>query len=271
MEKMPVLFVGHGSPMNLTDDNEFTQGLRELSVKLPQPRAICVVSSHWQTSGTRICCNTYPRQIYDFFGFPQDLYEIIYEPEGAPELAIEAAVLLGGDKYNVQCNNKAIGDADWGNDHAAWSILYHLYPQADIPTFYISTDMDASADQHAELGRKLSTLRSKGVLIIGSGNIVHNLFDVNTIDINATPAPLGVEFDAYIKEALIANDLNKIIEYQEAGGPATYSVPTLDHFLPLVWVAALREADDNVSFTCELFQNRSVSMRSVLIGPNNIN
>lgn len=272
MAKMPVLFVGHGSPMNLIEDNEFTRSLRDLSAKLPRPQAICVVSSHWQTSGTRICCNTYPRQIYDFFGFPQDLYEIIYEPEGASELAIEAAELLGGDKYSVQCNNRANGDADWGNDHAAWSILYHLYPQADIPTFYISTDMDSSAKQHAELGRKLNPLRSKGVLLIGSGNIVHNLFDLNPIDINASPDPLGVEFDTYIQEALVANDLTKIIDYQQCGSPAKYSAPTPDHILPLLWIGALRDMDDHISFPCTQFQNKSISMRSVLIGQNqNIN
>ena len=263
---MPALFVGHGSPMNLIANNEFTIGLRELSKELPHPKAICVISSHWLTSGTRICCNSFPRQIYDFYGFPEDLYEIIHEPVGASELAVTTSELLGGGNNGVQCNNTDVGDVGWGNDHAAWSVLHHLYPKADIPTFYISVDMDADLKKHADLGQRLSTLRRKGVLIIGSGNVVHNLSDVDMANQKAEPNKLGLEFDCFIKKVLEENDIDGLINYQQQGLAAKYSVPTKDHFLPLIWIAGLRESDDGISFPCEIFQNRSISMRSVLIG-----
>jgi len=265
MSKMPVLFAGHGSPMNLVEDNDFTRSMKKLSRRLPRPEAICVISSHWQTVGTRVCCNAFPRQIYDFYDFPPLLYDIVYEPEGAPTFALEAIELLGGEEKNVRCNNHSKGDIDWGNDHGAWAVLYHLYPQANIPTFYISVDMHASAREHAELGKKLLPLRSNGVLIVGSGNVVHNLFDLDRRNIDAAPASTGVDFEKYIKGALVENDLDRLITYEHCGSPARYSAPTPDHFMPLLWVAALREVGDIISFPHEGFQNRSISMLSVLI------
>jgi len=265
MSKMPVLFVGHGSPMNLVEDNDFTRSMKKLSSRLSRPKAICVISSHWQTAGTRVCCNAFPRQIYDFYDFPPPLYDIVYEPEGAPEFALEAIDLLGGEERNIRCNNFAKGDIDWGNDHGAWAVLYHLYPQADIPTFYISVDLHASAGEHVELGKKLRPLRSKDVLIVGSGNVVHNLFDMDRRNIAAAPASTGVDFENYIKGALGENDLERLTNYEHCGSPARYSAPTADHILPLLWIAALREAGDIISFPHEGFQNRSISMLSVLI------
>jgi len=265
MSRMPVLFTGHGSPMNLVEDNTYTRSLRKLPSRLPRPAAICVISSHWQTAGTRVCCNAFPRQIYDFYDFPAPLYDIVYEPEGAPEFALEAIGLLGGEEKNVRCNNFAKGDIEWGNDHGAWAVLYHLYPQADIPTFYISVDMHASAREHVELGTKLRPLRSKGVLIVGSGNVVHNLLDMDRRNIDAAPASPGVDFEDYIKAALEENDLAKLAGYEHCGTPARYSAPTPDHILPLLWIAAQREAGDVLSFPYEGFQNRSISMLSVLI------
>lgn len=264
MSKMPVLFIGHGSPMNLVEENMYTRSMQELSAKLPKPEAICVVSAHWQTEGTRICCNAYPRQIYDFYNFPKALYEIIYEPDGAPELAVQAAKLLGGEESGPRCNNVAKGDNDWGNDHAAWMVLYHLFPRGEIPTFYISVDMSSPGESLVELGKKLRPLRSKGVLIVGSGNIVHNLYDVDWENAAAAPAKDGYEFDESIKAALVSNNLPDIINYKKLPG-AQYSVPTPDHFLPLLWVAGVREESDTITFPCEGFLNRSVSMRSVLI------
>jgi len=265
MSKMPVLFAGHGSPMNLVEDNDYTRSMKKLSRKLPRPTAICVISSHWQTAGTRVCCTAFPRQIYDFYDFPPSLYDIVYEPEGAPEFALTAIELLGGEEKNVRCNNSAKGDIEWGNDHGAWAILHHLYPQGDIPTFYISVDMYASAWEHIEFGKRLAMLRSKGVLIVGSGNIVHNFGDMDRRHLNAEPASPGMEFESYIRDALEANDLEKLARYDHCGAPARYSVPTPDHLIPLLWCAALREDTDVISYPHEGFQNRSMSMLSVLI------
>jgi len=265
MSKMPVLFAGHGSPMNLVEDNAYTRSMKKLSNRLPRPEAICVISSHWQTVGTRVCCNAYPRQIYDFYDFPPPLYDIVYEPEGAPEFAIEAIELLGAEEKNVRCNNFAKGDIEWGNDHGAWAVLYHLYPQADIPTFYISVDMHCSAREHIEFGKKMRILRSKGVLIVGSGNIVHNFSDMNRRNIDAVPASPGISFVDYIKGALADNDLDKLASYEHCGTPARYSAPTPDHIIPLLWCAALRDDGDVISFPYEGFQNRSISMLTVLI------
>lgn len=265
MTNMPVLFAGHGSPMNLVEDNAYTRSMKKLSRRLPRPKAICVISSHWQTVGTRVCCNAFPRQIYDFYDFPPLLYDIIYEPEGAPEFALDAIELLGGEELNVRCNNFAKGDIEWGNDHGAWTVLYHLYPQADIPAFYISVDMHATARQHIEYGKKLQTLRSMGVLIVGSGNIVHNLFDMDRRNVDASPALPGVTFESYIKAALEENDLDRLADYELCGAPARYSAPTPDHIIPLLWCAALRTDGDVLSFPCEGFQNRSISMLTVLI------
>ncbi len=255
---MPVLFVGHGSPMNLIADNDYTRSLQRLSTELPRPEAVCVISAHWQTNGTRVCCSPAPRQIYDFYGFPEELYRIRYQPDGHPDVAQQTVDLLGGERDGIVCDNS------WGDDHAAWAVLKYLYPKADVPVFLVSVDMAAPAARHVELAARLAPLREQGVLVLGSGNVVHNLVAADLRNEDATPDPHGVRFDAAVKSALEVGDLDALIHFENWGQDARFSVPTRDHYLPLLWAAALRGSDDNLSFPCEIHQNRSVSMRSVL-------
>lgn len=260
MNRMPVLFVGHGSPMNIMMDNAFTRSLRHLSEKLPKPQAVCVVSAHWQTRGTFVACQEKLRQIYDFYGFPEELYEVRYEPPGCPDLAQRAVTLMRLVDPVVRCND------EWGQDHAGWSVLRHLYPMSDIPVFLISIDMTAPLERHVQLARSLAPLRDEGVLILGSGNLVHNLMDADFINMFAPPDQRGTSFDKAIKEALLSGDIDTLVNYRQMGEPALYSVPTTDHYLPLLYSAALREEGESLSFICEMFQNRSVSMRSFIVG-----
>jgi 4,5-DOPA dioxygenase extradiol len=244
--------------MNLILDNEYTQSLQRLTSELPRPKAVCVVSAHWQTAGTRVCCAPTPRQIYDFYGFPDALYRIRYQPEGDPGVAQRAVDLLGGEREGVEC------DATWGHDHAGWAVLKHLYPRADVPVFLVSVDMEAPATRHTELAARLAPLREEGVLILGSGNIVHNLFVADLGNIEAPPDPRGLRFDAAVTSALRDLDVEALVHYERWGEDARYSVPTRDHYLPLLWVAALGRSTDAISFPCQAFQNGAVSMRSVL-------
>lgn len=264
MKKMPILFTGHGSPMNLVDDNDYTRTLKKLAETLPRPRAICVISSHWQTRGIRICCDAFPRQVYDFYDFPSELYDIVYEPVGSPDDAVRALELMDSEENNVFCSTAAMGDPEWGNDHSAWAVLIHLFPRADIPTFYVSVDNSMPAEQHVALAKKLQALREEGVMIIGSGNVVHNLHDLDWRNRDAAPSEPGYLFDQYVKEALQNNDLERLVQYRQSGEMARYSAPTEDHFLPLLWIAALKDENDTLQFIYEGFQNRSVSMTSFM-------
>ncbi|MGE5190605.1 MAG: 4,5-DOPA dioxygenase extradiol [Gemmatimonadota bacterium] len=260
MARMPVLFVGHGSPMNVVLDNPYTRSLRALSRTLPRPEAVCVVSAHWLTRGTFVSCQARPRQIYDFSGFPPALSRVRYEPPGHPALARRTVALLSAEAPGAGCN------ADWGHDHAGWSVLRHLYPDADVPVYLVSVDMTVPAARHAALGRLLGPLRDDGVLVLGSGNIVHNLRRADFDDSDAPPDPPGVAFDASVRDALSAGDLAALVGYARLGAPARYAVPTPDHYFPVLYAAALRDSGEPLRFPCEIFQNRSVSMRSFAIG-----
>ncbi|MHB8764765.1 MAG: 4,5-DOPA-extradiol-dioxygenase [Deferrisomatales bacterium] len=258
--RLPALFVGHGSPVNALLDNPYTRSLRSLAGVLPRPEAVCVVSAHWLTTGTRVACGPSLRQIHDFYGFPAALYRIRYQPPGHPEKARRALELLGGETEGVAC------DDAWGHDHAGWTVLMHLYPEADVPTFFVSIDLGAPPARHAELGRRLAPLREEGVLVLGSGNLVHNLALADLGNPDALPDPRGVRFDQAARGALLTGDLDALVDYERHGDAARFSVPTRDHYLPLLWVAALRQPGEPVSFPCELFQNGAVSMRSVRLG-----
>jgi 4,5-DOPA dioxygenase extradiol len=260
MKRMPVLFVGHGSPMNIMLDNTFTRSLRYLAGKIPKPEAVCVVSAHWQTRGTFVACQENLRQIYDFYGFPEELYKVHYEPAGYPKLALRAVALMHLVDPIVRCND------EWGHDHAGWSVLKHLYPAADVPVFLVSADMTAPPERHVQLAQSLAPLRDEGVLILASGNIVHNLRDADFINMYAPSDRRGISFDTTVKEALLSEDIDTLVNYRRLGEPALYSVPTTDHYLPLLYAAGLREEGESLSFICEMFQNRSVSMRSFLVG-----
>jgi 4,5-DOPA dioxygenase extradiol len=250
--KAPVLFIGHGSPMNIIYKNDYTKSLKELGTSLPKPDAILVVSAHWLTEGTRVCSADVPEQIYDFYGFPDELYTIKYHPPGARAIAESITQELKSE--NIKADNT------WGIDHASWAVLTHMYPKADIPVLEMSLDVRKDEREHYNLGKKLSYLRRKNILIIGSGNIVHNLRQID-FDENAKPFPWAIEFDKYIKDALLRKEHDRLLRYRELSSVSRLAVPTNDHYLPFLYSAALHEEDDNIEFVHESIQNGSMSMR----------
>lgn len=251
---MPVLFVGHGSPMNALEDNAYTRHLRLLGESLPSPVAVLVVSAHWMTRGTRVTSTPHPRTIHDFMGFPAELYAIRYPAPGAPELAREVAAMAG-----------AACDDAWGFDHAAWAVLRHMYPDADVPMIELSLDSAASPVEHFEIGRLLAVLRDEGVLVIGSGNIVHNLRAVRR-DEGAEPYSWAVEFDEWCRARLLARDDEALLDPEQLGYVSALAVPTNEHYLPLLYAAAMRRDGDEVAFTHSGIDLGSVSMRCVRFG-----
>ncbi|WP_298684827.1 4,5-DOPA dioxygenase extradiol [uncultured Methanomethylovorans sp.] len=262
--KMPVLFIGHGSPMNILLKNSYTESLVSLGKSLPRPKAIMVVSAHWLTNGTHVTCNEKPRLIYDFYGFPSELYQVKYPSSGSSDLArFTSEKVL---KARVKCSN------EWGLDHASWAVLKHMYPHADIPVFEMSLDYSFNSwhpkmiQYHYDLASELGDLRRKGVLIIGSGNIVHNLGMLDFRNIDAKPFDWAVEFDEKVKYNLLSGNHRDLIEYRNMGRTAPFAVPTLDHYLPMIYAIALQEKDDQLEFVHEGFQYGSVSMRSFRIG-----
>jgi 4,5-DOPA dioxygenase extradiol len=254
--RMPVLFIGHGSPMNIVLDNAFTRSLRELGRVLPRPRAILVVSAHWLTRGTFVTCAAQPEQIYDFAGFPKELYEMRYPAPGSP--AEGKKIAAAGMGFPVSCSE------DWGLDHASWAVLVHLFPAADIPVLELSLDISRPERDHLRLARGLAPLRDDGILIIGSGNIVHNL-GAMVWDMDAS-FDWAMRFDEDVKACLESGDRERLAEYRSAFRDAGLAVPTNDHYLPLLYAAALRDDDEQLSFTYEGIQHGSVSMRCFRIG-----
>jgi len=250
---MPVLFVGHGSPMNALERNRFTETLTGLSQRLPRPRAVCVVSAHWVTRGSEVLAVAKPRTIHDFYGFPAPLYEVEYPAPGAPSEAARVAREL-----EIQ------QDETWGFDHGAWSVLRHLYPEADVPVFQVSLDAGRSLPRHVELGSELAGLRDRGVLILGSGNIVHNLRRMEG-EKNAQPFPWTIEFDSDVKKAIETRDLASLAT-PEAWGKALAALahPTLEHYVPLLYCMGSTTGRDAVSYPYEGFEYGSLSMRMVL-------
>jgi 4,5-DOPA dioxygenase extradiol len=261
---MPVLFIGHGSPMNMVLSNRFTRSLAELGPALPRPTAILVISAHWLTHGTFVTCTEKPRMIYDFYGFPGELYQVKYECRGAPGYAKLAIDSMGNGKA-VRC------DDTWGLDHASYSILRHMFPAADIPVFEMSLDYSfhdwhlKPVQYHYDLGKGLAALRRMGVLIIGSGNLVHNLDLIDFSGMDAEPYDWAAEMDARIRSHLLAGEHGHLINYLSMGSGAPLAVPTLDHYLPMIYALALQEEGETIRFIHEGFQNASVSMRSFCI------
>lgn len=258
---MPVLFIGHGSPMNMVLSNSFTKSLADLGQTLPRPDAIMVISAHWLTLGTYVTCMDKPRMIYDFYGFPKDLYRVKYDSPGAPDHATSLIRL----KPTVRC------DQNWGIDHASYAILRHMFPAADIPVFELSLDYrfddwhPRPVSYHYELAKTLWPLRERGVLIIGSGNMVHNLRQID-FEIDAAPVGWAVEADERIKSHLVAGEHQQLIEYRSMGEAVIRGIPTLDHYLPMIYTIALQSERESVRFTHEGFQNGSISMRAFRIG-----
>jgi len=253
--KMPVLFVGHGSPMNAIEQNRFTETLAELNQKLPKPKAVCVVSAHWVTRGSEVLTVARPRTIHDFYGFPAPLFEVEYPAPGAPAEAKRVA-------RELQINP----DETWGLDHGAWSVLRQLYPEADIPVFQVSLDEGRSLARHEELGKELAGLRERGVLILGSGNIVHNLRRLEG-DKDAAPYPWTVEFDARVKNAIETRNVASLEAPEHWGKPlAALAHPTLEHYVPLLYCMGSTDERDAVSYPYEGFEYGSISMRMVMFG-----
>jgi 4,5-DOPA dioxygenase extradiol len=252
---MPVLFVGHGSPMNAIEHNAFTTALHDLSARLPRPKAVCVVSAHWVTSGSHVLASAHPKTIHDFYGFPRELYEVQYPASGSPEEASKIAE-----------NPVITPDEQWGLDHGSWSVLRHMYPNADVPAFQLSLDERRSFNEHLDLGREIRSLRERGVLILGSGNIVHNL---RRIDWNNPHGSYdwAVEFDAKVKQSVDDHDAASLAAPQKWGeGLLATAHPTPEHYLPLLYCMGSTDAKDRVSYPYEAFDFGSISMRAVLFG-----
>ena len=254
--KMPVLFVGHGSPMNAIEDNRFTRNWEKIAARIPKPEAILSVSAHWYTRGSKIMDTASPKQIYDMYGFPDALYKLIYEPAGAPLRAHQTKALINKE---VQIDNS------WGIDHGSWSVLCRMHPKADIPVFQLSIDAHADAGTHFKIGQELAALREQGVLILGSGNVVHNLSLINW-DMEDAGYSWANEFDEYIKEKIIQREYDDVINYRNAGRSSTSAFVTPDHFYPLLYVLGASDKDDkltvfndscllgSLSMTCYLFE-----------------
>ena len=256
MSLFPALFIGHGSPMNIIEINNYTRHLKKLANELPRPKAIVVISAHWLTNGTLVTGEKNPVQIYDFYGFPQKLYEIQYKPTGLPELA-EQIIELGKEK-------KIQNSLRWGIDHAAWSILCHVFPKADIPVVEISVDLNQPPVYHYETGKLLRKLREEEVLIIGSGNLVHNLFDID-FNSNTIAYNWAVEADEALKKLLIDQNLEDLFTFPQKTDLGKKAVPSADHYYPMLYVLGTKSSEEKIRFTYEGIQNGSISMRSFIV------
>ena len=255
LKRMPVLFAGHGSPLNALENNDFTKKWTEIAARIPKPEEIMAISAHWYTNGSRIMDEPYPKMVYDMYGFPDELYKLEYRPKGAPELARLTKDMI---------KREVITDNSWGYDHGAWSVLCHMYPDADIPLYQLSIDSQADANTHFKIGSEISSLREKGVLIFASGNVVHNL---SRIDWGMEGGySWADEFDNYIKEKVAKRQYEDVINYKNAGKSSEIAFSTPDHFFPLLYILGASKDTDklmiyndarvmgSLSMTCYLFE-----------------
>lgn len=254
---MPILFIGHGSPMNALEDNSFTQKLRELGTTLPRPKAILCISAHWMTEGSWITNQVFPKTIHDFYGFPPALFEVEYPAAGNPSLAKLVTNLIP----EIHLDNEM-----WGYDHGTWSILRHLYPEADIPLLQLSLHLEKPPVYHYELGQKLAVLRDQGVLIIASGNIVHNLRTIRWGD-DPPSYPWASEFDEWVKTKLEGREFGPLMTEAFQSPAGKMSIPTPEHYYPLLYILGAASKDDILKFEFEGMQNGSISMRSLSFTP----
>ncbi len=254
---MPVIFFGHGNPMNALLDNEYSQGWAALGAGLPRPKAVLAVSAHWYISATRVTAMPAPKTIHDFGGFPPELYQVQYPAPGDPQLAMHIRELLS--------LLPVMPDETWGLDHGTWTVLCRVFPEADIPVVQLSIDKTQPPDFHYQLGKRLSPLREEGVLIVGSGNLVHNLHAYAWTRRAVRPLDWAVRFEERARGLLLAQDDAPLIDYEGMGHDAMLAAPTPDHYLPLLYVIALRQDGDQVRFPVEGFDGGSVSMLTVMI------
>jgi 4,5-DOPA dioxygenase extradiol len=256
-ESMPVLFFGHGSPMNAIEDNEFSKCWKETASLIPKPSAILCVSAHWETRGTFVTAMDMPQTIHDFGGFPQALFDVEYKAKGSPELAKLTKEII--------TTTDVVLDEKWGLDHGSWSILKNLYPKADIPVVQLSLDYRQPPQYHYEIAKQLSSLRKKGVLIIGSGNIVHNLGILDWKNPNGG-FDWAIEANEKIKTFILDGNYQQLINYSSLGRAVQLSVPTPEHYLPLLYTMALKNDKENISLFNDKLVMGSISMLSVKIG-----
>jgi len=256
--KMPVLFIGHGSPENAYLDNPFTKRMKNLGKELPKPKAILCISAHWLTEGTYVTAMENPKTIHDFYGFPDKLYQITYPAPGSPDLAETV-------KKIVKKSDIILDREEWGLDHGTWMILKLMYPEADILVVQLSIDYYKPPEYHYELGKELAPLRDEGVLIIGSGNIVHNIGKAMFPDLDAAPYDWAVEFDSNVEKCLNSGDHKSLINYRDWGRVSRLAHLTPDHYYPLLYAISLQRESDIITYPYIGFHYASLSMRAVLI------
>ena len=256
---MPVLFLGHGSPMNAIEENEFVTGWRNIGSTIPKPKTILCVSAHWETRGTFVTSMEKPKTIHDFGGFPKALYDVQYPAPGSPELAKETQHIIKKAEVGM--------DEKWGLDHGTWTVIKHLYPEADVPVVQLSLDYNQSPQYHYDLAKELSSLRTKGVLIIGSGNMVHNLGMVAWDKLNADEYGFDWALEARekMKSYIAGGDHPSLINYESQGRAFRLSVPTPEHFLPLLYALALKEESEKITFFNDNIIAGSLAMTSIKI------
>lgn len=257
-DSMPAIFFGHGNPMNAIKTNAYTEAWAEIGRSIPKPMAILCISAHWYIPGIAVTAMEMPRTIHDFGGFPRELFEVQYPAPGSPGLAARVHELLGGDVI--------LDDSHWGLDHGTWSVLVHVFPDADIPVVQLSINETEPAAFHYGLAKRLAPLRNEGILVIGSGNLVHNLHTYAWGKEAQEPFDWAMRFDEKARELISNDDHEPLIKYESLGRDAMLSAPTPDHYLPLLYVLALQQDGDEVSFPIEGFDGGSISMLSVKVG-----
>ena len=255
--RMPAVFFGHGSPMNTLARNQYTEAWRKIGAAVPRPSAILAISAHWYIGGTAVTAMQAPQTVHDFGGFPQALFDFQYPAPGSPALAQRVRDILAPLAVRA--------DEEWGLDHGTWSVLAHVYPQAEIPVVQLSMDATQPAAFHYELGRRLAPLRDEGVLIVGSGNVVHNLGVLNWSD-NAPAYDWATRFNDVVRDHLMRGDHLPLVDYQKLGTDARMSIPTPEHYLPLLCIMALQGKDEPLAVAVDGIQNASISMLSVVVG-----
>jgi 4,5-DOPA dioxygenase extradiol len=255
---MPAIFFGHGNPMNAVSSNPYTEAWRRIGKQTARPRAILSISAHWYVASTGVTISTAPRTIHDFGGFPAELYQVQYPAPGEPALARRVQKLLA--PLDVALDNSR------GLDHGTWSVLTHAYPAADIPVVQLSIDETKSASSHFDIGRKLAPLREDGVLIIGSGNVVHNLHTYGWGRHSRDPYDWAVRFESAARDVMLSGEFKPLVNYETLGPDAWLSIPTPDHYLPLLYVLACRQKDESIRFPVEGVDGGSISMLSVQVG-----
>lgn len=256
--KLPAFFLGHGSPMNALSDNRYTQAWHQIGELTPRPQSILAISAHWYVPGTAVTISSAPRTIHDFGGFPPELYRVQYPAPGEPTLARLVQQRLAPLPVGL--------DTSWGLDHGTWSVLRHVYPLADIPVVQLAIDATQPASFHFEIGRRLAPLRAEGVLIVGSGNLVHNLRAYAWGRSTPEPYDWAVRFESLARQRMLAGDIGALVNYDRLGPDAALSIPTPEHYLPLLYVLGAAYGDDGISFPVEGIDGGSISMLSVQVG-----